>query len=154
MDSAAIHVTDHSCGVRLEENVLSDVMDAYVTWLVTAPGLREPRTKEDYAVVAGVNVTTLHRWEKREVFRKAWASRVDDVVGSPERTQRLLDSLFEAGMAGDEKSARLYFQVTGKMAPQQLAVSVDKKGSDLSDAELDAAIESAALREKASRSRV
>lgn len=137
--------------MSLEENILSDAQSAYVTWLVTAPGLREPSTKEDYAVVAGVNVTTLHRWEKRDVFRKAWASRVDDVVGSPERTQRLLDNLFAAGMAGDEKSARLYFQVTGKMAPQALNVSVDKKGSDLSDEELDAAIAASAGREKVAR---
>ena len=135
----------------LEENVLDDRQEAYVTWLVTAPGVREPASKEAYALLAGVNVTTLHRWEKRDVFRKAWASRVDDVVGSPERTQRLLDRLFNAGMEGDEKAARLYFQVTGKMAPQQVAVSVDRKGSDLSDAELDAAIAASAEREKSLR---
>ena len=86
------------------------------------------------------------------MFRKEWARRVDDVVGSPERTQRLLDSLYDAGLAGDEKSARLYFQVTGKMAPQQVALSVDKKGSDLSDSELDALIGEIALREQNTRS--
>lgn len=144
-------VTRGCIGVGLEENVLSDKQERYVRWLTTAPALREPSSKLAFASEVGVDVTTLHRWEKREVFRKQWASQVDEVVGSPERTQRLLDRLFDAGMDGDEKAARLYFQVLGKLAPQQMNVSVDKKGSDMSDAELDAAIAAGALREKAAR---
>lgn len=140
-------------GVGLEENILNDRQLAYLEWLCTPPSERVPASKAKYATEFKVAEQTLRRWEKLEPFRKAWQSRVDEVVGSPERTQSLLDKLYTAGMAGDVKSAQLYFQVTGRMAPAQVTVKTERKSSELSDAELDELIAMSAAREKLGRER-
>ena len=99
----------------------------------------------------GVNVTTLRRWEKKEVFVSQWKTAVDEVQGSPERTQRLLDTLYAKALDGDTKSAQLYLQATNRMAPPKVTVQSNKKAAELSDAELDSLIVAVAEREKAQR---
>jgi hypothetical protein len=135
----------------LAENMLDDREEAYLAWLCTAPALREPRSKEKYAVHAGVNVTTLRRWEKKDVFLKAWKANVDDLVGSPERTQTLLDKMYSLALEGDMQAAKLYVQVTGQMAPPTATVKVERTHAELSDAELDQLIADAAVRSRALR---
>lgn len=137
--------------MALEENVLDARQEAYINWLCTAPQERDPATKEAYADMVGVNVTTLRRWEKKDVFRKAWQTRVDDVQGSPERSQRLLDTLYDRAIGGDIKAAQLYLQATNRMAPPTVNVKTDKGSAELSDAELDELIGMMAARERDSR---
>ena len=132
----------------LEENILNERQLHYLGWLCTPPVERQPASKAKYAVEHRVAEQTLRRWEKLEQFRKLWQERVDDLVGSPERTQTLLDKLYQAGLAGDVKSAQLYFQVTGKMAPQQVQVSSKRGTAELSDEELDSLIAMRASDEK------
>jgi hypothetical protein len=134
--------------VSVEENVLSDRQLAYLDWLCTPPAERVPASKAKYAKEMQVAEQTMRRWEKNEVFRRQWQERVDQTVGSPERTQNLLDKLYADAMNGDVKSAQLYFSVTGKMAPQQVQVTSKKAAAELSDAELDALIADRALVEK------
>ena len=98
-----------------------------------------------------VNVTTLRRWEKKEIFVNQWKTAVDEVQGSPERTQRLLDTLYAKALDGDTKSAQLYLQATNRMAPPTVTVQSNKKAAELSDAELDSLIAAVAEREKAQR---
>lgn len=135
----------------MEENVLNERQLQYLNWLCTPPSERVPASKAKYAAEFKVSEVTLRRWEKLKVFRDAWQQRVDEVVGSPERTQKLLDTLYEAGLGGDVKSAQLYFQVTGKMAPQQVTVNSKRAATEVSDAELDELIAMAAAREKLGR---
>lgn len=137
--------------MALEENLLDARQDAYINWLCTPPQEREPSSKEAYAASIGVNVTTLRRWEKKEVFRKAWQSRVDDVQGSPERSQRLLDTLYDRAIGGDIKAAQLYLQATNRMAPPTLTVKSDRASAELSDQELDELIAAMAAREREAR---
>ena len=137
--------------MALEENVLDARQEAYINWLCTAPQERDPATKEAYADMIGVNVTTLRRWEKKDVFRKAWQTRVDDVQGSPERSQRLLDTLYDRAIGGDIKAAQLYLQATNRMAPPTVNVKTEKGSAELSDAELDELIGMMAARERDSR---
>lgn len=137
--------------MALEENVLDARQEAYINWLCTAPQERDPATKEAYADMVGVNVTTLRRWEKKDVFRKAWQSRVDDVQGSPERSQRLLDTLYDRAIGGDIKAAQLYLQATNRMAPPTVNVKTEKGSAELSDSELDELIGMMAARERDSR---
>jgi len=137
--------------MALEENVLDARQEAYINWLCTAPQERDPATKEAYADMVGVNVTTLRRWEKKDVFRKAWQTRVDDVQGSPERSQRLLDTLYDRAIGGDIKAAQLYLQATNRMAPPTVNVKTEKGSAELSDAELDELIGMMAARERDSR---
>jgi hypothetical protein len=134
-----------------EELTLTQQQQVYVEWLCTAPSERVPATKKAMAVELGVDITTLRRWEKKEVFRNAWKDTVDEVQGSPERTQRLLDTLYAKALDGDTKSAQLYLQATNRMAPPTVTVQSNKKAAELSDAELDSLIAAVAEREKAQR---
>jgi hypothetical protein len=134
-----------------EELTLTQQQQVYVDWLCTAPSERVPATKKAMALELGVDITTLRRWEKKEVFRNAWKDTVDEVQGSPERTQRLLDTLYAKALDGDTKSAQLYLQATNRMAPPTVTVQSNKKAAELSDAELDSLIAAVAEREKAQR---
>jgi DNA-binding transcriptional MerR regulator len=102
----------------------------------------------------GVNETTLRRWEKKEVFRKQWQTAVDEVQGSPERTQRLLDTLYSKALDGDTKSAQLYLTATNRMAPPTVTVQSSKKAAELTDEELDSLIAAVAEREKSTRTQL
>jgi SOS response regulatory protein OraA/RecX len=98
-----------------------------------------------------VDVKTLRRWEKKQVFLDEWRSRVDEIQGSPERTQNVLDTLYNKAVQGDTKSAQLYLQATNRMAPPTVEVKSDKRISELSDSELDELISAVAAREKQTR---
>ena len=135
----------------LEENVLDSRQEAYIGWLCTPPSERTPASKEKYADSVGVNISTLRRWEKKDVFRKEWQSKVDDVQGSPERSQRLLDTLYEKALGGDIKAAQLYLQATNRMAPPTLTVKSETNIGQLSDKELEDLIAAVATQEQESR---
>lgn len=137
--------------MSIEENILDARHEAYINWLCTPPSERVPASKERYAESIGVNISTLRRWEKKDVFKKAWQARVDDVQGSPERSQRLLDTLYEKALGGDIKAAQLYLQATNRMAPPTLNVRSETKIAELSDQELDQLIQAAAHHEQESR---
>lgn len=130
------------------EAILTQPQQEYLDWLCTAPSEREPNSKNKMAVHLGVDVKTLRRWEKRPTFLKEWEDRVQTIQGSPERTQRLLDTLYAKALDGDTKSAQLYLQATNRMAPPTVQVKSDKATKDLSDQELDELIAAMATREK------
>ena len=137
-----------------EELTLSAPQQRYLDWLCTAPSERVPASKAKYAIEHVVDISTLRRWEKKEVFRSQWKQQVDEVQGSPERTQRLLDNLYNKALEGDTKSAELYLKATNRMAPPSVTISSNKKATELTDAELDSLIAAMAEREKASRSQL
>jgi hypothetical protein len=135
-----------------EELVLTQPQQEYLDWLCTAPSERVPPSKNKMAAHLGVDITTLRRWEKKPNFRQQWQNKVDDIQGSPERTQAVLDMLYnKATQDNDVKSAQLYLQATNRMAPPTVEVKSDRKLTELSDAELDALIASVASREKETR---
>lgn len=132
--------------------VLTQQQTEYLEWLCTAPSERIPDSKNKMAVHLGVNVKTLRNWEKKEVFRRQWQERVDAIQGSPERTQAILDMLYnKAVQDNDVKSAQLYLQATNRMAPPTVEVRTDRKTNELTDAELDELIASVAAAERNSR---
>jgi len=133
------------------EAFLNSDHQRYMDWLCTAPSERVPVSKKQYAASVSVDVTTLRRWEKKPAFRQEWQTRVDDLQGSPERTQALLDTLYNKALEGDTKSAQLYLQATNRMAPATIEVKSEKRSAELSDSELDELIAALATREKQSR---
>jgi hypothetical protein len=135
-----------------EEMVLSSEQQQYLDWLCTVPSERQPATKTAFAGTVSVDVKTLRRWEKKTVFRDEWEKRVNHIQGSPERTQRVLDTLYERALEGDTKSAQLYLQATNRMAPEKIEVRSDKKASEMTDVELDELIGAMAVRERSTRS--
>jgi hypothetical protein len=130
---------------------LSQEQQRYLDWLCTAPAERQPSSKKAMADAVGVDITTLRRWEKKPYFKEEWQKRVDDIQGSPERTQQLLDTLYKKALDGDTKSAQLYLQATNRMAPPTVEIKSDRKAADLSDEELDQLIGAMAAREKQHR---
>lgn len=135
----------------MADQVLNSKQEAYLEWLCTAPSERDPSSKRQFAVQVGVAPKTLRDWEKKPVFRDEWRSRVDEVQGSPEKTHSLLESLYARAMDGDMKAADLYLRATNRMVPQPIRVEAEHKVGELSDAELDALIGVAAVRERDSR---
>ena len=134
-----------------EELTLTAPQERYLAWLLTIPSERVPASKNKYSMEMSVDITTMRRWEKKDVFLTQWKARVEDIQGSPERSQRLLDSLYSKALEGDTKSAELYLKATNRMAPPSVTISSNKKTVDLTDAELDSLIATIAEREKASR---
>ena len=134
-----------------EEMTLTAPQERYLDWLCTAPGERVPASKNKYSVEHAVDISTMRRWEKKDVFLSQWKARVEDIQGSPERSQRLLDTLYNKALEGDVKSAELYLKATNRMAPPSVTISTNKKTTDMTDAELDGLISSLAEREKAGR---
>ncbi len=132
----------------MEEFVLKSSQEQYLDWLCTAPSEREPSTKLKFAETIGVNVKTLRRWEAKPTFRAEWEKRVETIQGSPERTQRLLDSLYAKALDGDTKAASLYLQATNRMSPPTIEVNSKQSSRELTDAELDALIAASAANEK------
>ena len=125
----------------------------YLDWLCTAPSERHPATKQGFADALGVDVTTVRRWEKKDVFVKQWELRARTVQGSPERTQSVLDTLHARALDGDVRAAQLWLQAMDKMAPAQVEVKTDRQAAQLSDEELDELIGAMAARERDSRLR-
>ena len=126
----------------------------YLEWLVTPPSERMPRTQLEMARVLSVDPKTLRRWEKKPIFKKEWDRRVSEIQGSPERTQRLLDSLYAKALSGDNRAAQLYLQATNRLVPQTAPVDSSKSLSDLSDEELDKIISAIAAKEASKRANV
>ena len=135
----------------MENNLLDDRQEKYLQWLCLPQQLREPSSKEKYAAANGVDVTTLRRWEKKPHFRAEWDRRVTDLQGSPERTQRLLDALYDAALGGDNKAAQLYLQATNRFAPTQIKVEHTKTLAEISDEDLDQLIRETVMQEKRER---
>jgi hypothetical protein len=130
---------------------LDERQEAYLEWLLCPQRLRKPPTQEAYAKDVGVDTTTLRRWQKRPAFASQWKKRVEELQGSPERTQTLLDNLYERAMDGDTKSAQLYLQATNRLSPQQVNVTTTTTTSELSDSELDDLLKSLVVNEKSER---
>jgi len=133
------------------DNILDPKQEQYLNWLLVPATHREPRTQVAIAKQLGVDSTTVRRWQKKPAFNNEWKRRVEELQGSPERTQKLLDTIFERALGGDNKAAQLYLQATGRMAPTQVTVEHSTKTSEITDEELDALIASVAAGEKANR---
>lgn len=117
--------------------------EQYLEWLVTPANQRTPRTQTEFARQIGVDPTTLRRWEKKDWFKREWDRRVAEIQGSPERTQKLLDALYDKALQGDNKAAQLYLQATNRLLPPQTIINTSN-ASELTDQELDALIVSIA----------
>lgn len=130
---------------------LEPKQEQYLEWLLCPKGMRQPATQEEMAKKLGVDTTTLRRWQKKPLFVEVWKKRVEELQGSPERTQVLLDTLYDRALEGDIKSAQLYLQATNRLAPQQVNVTTSSSASELSDKELEELLASLAATEKQER---
>ncbi len=133
------------------ENTLDERQEKYLNWLLVPQGYRTPPTQEAYAKVEGVDPVTLRRWQKKPHFKAEWEKRVQELQGSPERTQKLLDEIYNRALQGDNKAAQLYLQATNRLAPQTVNINHTQSLSEISDKDLEELIASVARTEQASR---
>jgi hypothetical protein len=133
------------------DSILDPRQEKFLNWLMVPQPNRVPSSQEKYAILEGVDETTLRRWKKKPAFKMEWEKRVSEQQQSPERTQKLLDNLYERALSGDNNSAKLYLQATNRLAPTQVQVEHSTKPSEISDAELDNLIASVAQSEIESR---
>jgi hypothetical protein len=127
----------------------------YLDWLVIPPTHRDPRTRQELATLLHVQTRTLRMWSEEPEFRDEWRRRVSKLIGSPERAQRVMDTLYEAASditnRNQVQAAKLYLEATNAIKPGVMEVTV-KRPTELSDEELDALLAQGAkeLREDAS----
>ena len=129
-------------------NTLDTRQVKFLNWLCTPANGRVPSSQNQYAKQESIDETTLRRWKKKPIFKSEWERRVTEQQQSPERTQQLLDNLFQRALEGDNNSAKLYLQATGRLAPVQLQVEHSGKASELSDSELTELIAASAASEQ------
>jgi len=87
------------------------------------------------------------------MFKSEWDKRVNEIQGSPERTQRLLDALYDKALGGDNRAAQLYLQATNRLVPQ-VTINNTSNVSELSDEELDKLLSGMAEREQSRRLKI
>ena len=132
------------------ETLLDPRQEQYLNWLLTPAHERQPSSQQKYCDLHNIDPTTVRRWQKKPHFIKEWDKRVEELQGSPERTQRILDALYEKGWEGDVRAAKLYLEATHRLIPTK-AVEQKVTTSELSDEELDELIAKVADREKTQR---
>lgn len=135
----------------MEDNILDVRQETYLAWLMTPASHREPRSKAAYAKLHSIDETTLRRWEKKPHFKAEWQKRVDELQLSPERTQKLLDEIYQRALGGDNKAAQLYLQATNRLAPAQINVNHTQSLAEISDRDLEDLIAGAAKQEMIAR---
>lgn len=95
--------------------------ETFCDWLVTAPREREITTLSALGESLGVSRRTLHDWKQRPEFRAEWDSRAVAVAGDPERTQRILDALYEVGTDTESPkqvpAAKAWADIAGVIKP-------------------------------------
>lgn len=110
-------------------------------WLTTPPSERQPDSKTKLAAELGVTIRSLRDWMSKPDFREDWDREAKDIVGTPERAQQVLDTLFKAATdplnRNHVQAAKLYLDATNAITPPPIKVEVTRP-SELSDAELDA----------------
>ena len=136
--------------MNTSETLLDPRQEQYLNWLLTPAPARQPSSPQKYCDLHNIDPTTVRRWQKKPHFIKEWDKRVEELQGSPERTQRILDALYEKGLDGDVRAAKLYLEATHRLIPTK-AVEQKVTTSELSDEELDELIAKVADREKTQR---
>jgi hypothetical protein len=135
----------------MESSHIDERQEKYLNWLVVPAPMRQPATQEAYAKQEGVDSATLRRWQKKPYFKQEWQKRVEELQGSPERTQKLMDTIYQRALGGDNKAAQLYLQATNKLAPQQVNITHTQSLKEISDKDLEELIASVASAEKVAR---
>jgi hypothetical protein len=116
----------------------------YLEWLLTPKSERDPSKMEDLAEMLGVTRRTLTKWKTEDKeFMEAWEARYLATVGSPERKQELLDTLYKTGKDADDpkhvQATTAYFNIVEGLRPQKVKLEVTSSPVTLTDEQLEAA---------------
>lgn len=127
----------------------------FIEWLCLPKRERDPATQEELAKRLRLGTGTLTRWKNDSKFVERWEQHYMATIGSPERKQNLLDTLYKTGTDNDDprhvQAAKTYMEIVEGLKPQKLELTVTRPAKDLSDEELDAIAAQFAARERAAR---
>lgn len=117
-------------GMPPAESLLSEDERDFLDWLIDPQ--REGNQKE-WADARGIRPQRITEWKRKPYFQKAWRDLADRVNGGPERVQKLMDTLYQQALAGDTKSADIYFRQVDKTSPPRKHVAETGDLRDMSD---------------------
>jgi hypothetical protein len=127
----------------------------FIEWLCTPKRDRQPPTQEAFAREYFLDPNVLGRWKKERSFLDAWETHYLATIGSPERKQNLLDTLYRTGTDPDDPrhvaAAAKYMELVDGLKPQRLDVHLHRPAKDLTDEQLDAIAADFAARERTAR---
>lgn len=122
----------------------ADKKARFIEWLCTPKRERDPANQEQLAKRLHVGAMTLSRWKQDPEFVKAWENYYLQTIGSPERKQALMDTLFRTGSDADDprhvQAAAKYMEIAEGLRPQQIEVTVNRPIQDWPDELLDAVL--------------
>jgi predicted transcriptional regulator len=121
-------------------------------WLTTPESARTPKSQRQLATELGVTETTIRNWKRDDAFRAKWEKESKDLVGEPDKVQRVLEMLYKGALdttetlAARTRAAHEFLAAVDGIKPP--AVDMAKKSAaELSDAEIEAMLAEGAQRE-------
>lgn len=126
----------------------------FIEWLCTPRRDRDPSTQEELARRMRVSANTLSKWKQDKAFLEAWELHYLQSVGSPERKQTLMDTLFKTGSDADDprhvQAAAKYMELADGLRPQQIEVTV-RPARELTDDQIEEIVVKHAAKEAEER---
>ncbi len=106
--------TEQAEGKRRE---LTERQRAYAIWMATPEGIREPKSKKDFADRLGISEVQVWRYGKDPKIAEAIRFLVLQNAGNPEKIGQILDMVFEEAMKKrDLRWAEVWMRATGVYA--------------------------------------
>ena len=121
-------------------------------WLLTPERERSPKTMEALADEIGVSSRYLRKWRAEPAFRAQWEKQAKEVIGDPDRIQRMMEGIIAGAMDDEEslasrvRAAQLVLQYVDGIKPPKVD-EASKAAAELSTAELEALIAQEAQKE-------
>lgn len=127
----------------------------FIEWLCSPKRDRDPGTQQELARRLRVSAATLGNWKKDTEFLKAWENYYLQTIGSPERKQTLMDTLFRTGSDADDprhvQAASKYLEIAEGLRPVTLVQVTTRPVEQWTDEQLDEAIARRAEQERGLR---
>lgn len=125
-------------------------------WLCTVKPDRKPKLIGELADHLGVTKRVLDKWKGEDKeFQEEWEKRYRRGIGSPERKQQILETLFQTATDQDDPkhvaAAAKYLDYVDDAKPSRMEVTVSKEVSNLTDDQLEDLIVVKATAEQANR---
>ena len=93
----------------------------YISWLITPPDERIPKSENALADELDVHVKTLYGWRQDREFRETWADAAKITYGDNDHKLAIIDALVTTALDNRNprqvSAAKLYFEMTGAMTP-------------------------------------
>ena len=127
----------------------------FIEWLCTPKRDREPPTQEAFAREYFLDPSTLTKWKQDRSFLEAWEQHYLATIGSPERKQNILDTLYKTGSDPDDprhvQAGAKYIEIVDGLRPQRIDVHHHGPVENLTEEQIDEMLARYAERERERR---